>query len=302
MSDSDWWERETVGSPWGAASGVLGLGRFFRIGVEGLSAAQAAQLGLPADGPGTGGALDLRVRVWRARESQRTGFVRASDPVPLRWESVEGELRIAERYFVAAVPPSPGPPREADLWTFWESEPQFPAAMSNFTRLVLSSGYAFPGTHLIHSSAFALGDGRAVLFFGASGAGKSTLGGIALGAGRTVLSDDLNLVEDREGEGTFVQPFPWSGDHGPRRWHDLPSYPLAGVVRLEKADRHEVLPLRPSLAAAGLAACSPFVNAEAGRYDRLLSSLEALVRRVPAFTLRFRKDPGFLDLVDEALR
>lgn len=302
MPEGAWVERGTEGSPWGSSSGILGLGRFFRVGVEGLSDAQARLLGLANAGPNAGIAPDLRVRVWRAAESQRSEFVRASDPVPLRWVSVHRELRIAERYFLAAVPPASGPSRQADLWTFWETEPQFPAAMSNFTRVVLSSGFAFPGTHLLHSSAFELGDGRAALFFGPSGAGKSTLGTIVLGAGRTPLSDDLNLVEDREGEGTFVQPFPWSGDHGPKRWHDLPSFPLAGVFRLEKADRHEVLPLRPSLAAAGLAACSPFVNAEPGRFGALLASLEALVRRVPAFTLRFRKDPGFLGLVEEALR
>ena len=287
--------------PWGRRSATLQLGRFLKAAFTGLCEGQEEVLtggvgGAPDDVPRT----DLLVRVWRAEEAQRPEFVRFEDFVPIRWETRSDGLRIAERFFVAAV--SPSLPREADLWTFSDRGPQIAAAVTNFTRVVLSSGFAFPGTYLLHSSAFALKSGKAALFYGPSGAGKSTLGSFVVGAGYSPLSDDLNLVEMPDGGGVFIQPFPWAGDHGPRRWHDLLSYPLGGIFRLEKGERHEVAPLRPAQAVAGLASCSPFVNAEPGRYGQLLDSLEALVRRVPVFTLRFRKDAGFLDLVEEALR
>lgn len=287
---------------WGEVAAVLRLGRFLRAGLEGMSPAQAEVLGV-AHGPSPVPTdVDLLVRIWRADESQRGAFVRMSDPTPMTWESAPGEIRISERFFLASVSRGMTTPRTADLWTFWETAPPFAAAITNFTRLVLSSGFSFPGTHLLHSSAFALGNGKAVLFFGPSGAGKSTLGSFVVGAGYEPLSDDLNLVELPDGQGVFIQAFPWSGDHGPRRFHDIPSYPLAGIFRLEKGDRHEVLPLRPAQAVAGLASCSPFVNAEPGRFEPMLESLGDLVRRVPVFTLRFRKDAGFLELVEEALK
>lgn len=294
--------RPDARAAWGEVTGVLSLGRFLRARFEGISRAQADVLGLdPAPSRGAG-PEDLHVRVWRAQESQRETFVRLLDLTPMWWESVPGELRISERYFIASVSRDRTAPRTADLWTFWETAPPFAAAITNFTRLVLSSGYAFPGTYLLHSSAFVLRDGRAVLFFGPSGAGKSTLGSIVVGAGYEPLSDDLNLVETPEDGRAWVQPFPWAGDFGPRRFHGLPSHRLAGIFRLEKGDRNEVRPLQPAHAVCGLAACSPFVNSEPERYGPLLDALGDLVRRVPVFTLRFRKDPGFLPLVEQALR
>lgn len=270
--------------------------------MEGISRTQAQILGIETGPSADPGAVDLRVRVWQAAESQRGTFVRMSDPIPMWWETVPGEIHIAERFFLASVSRDETTPRAADFWTFSETAPGFAAAITNFTRLVLSSGFSFPGTYLLHSSAFALRDGKAALFFGPSGAGKSTLGSFVVGAGYAALSDDLNLVEMPDDQDVFIQAFPWAGDHGPRRFHDIPSYPLGGIFRLEKGDRHEVLPLSQAQAVAGLASCSPFVNAEPGRYEQLLDSLEELVRRVPVFTLRFRKDAGFLNLVEEALR
>ena len=77
--------------------------------------------------------------------------------------------------------------------------------------------------------------------------------------------------------------------------------PLKGVFRLQKGDRHRVRPLHAAKALAGLASCSPFLNAEPTHYEQLMSSLEGIVGDVPAFTLTFRRDPGCLDLVEEVL-
>ena len=48
---------------------------------------------------------------------------------------------------------------------------------------------------------------------------------------------------------------------------------------------------------AHLISCSPYVNLDPYRYDRLIESLDRMCDRVRCYRLKFRKDEGFLDLL-----
>lgn len=243
----------------------------------------------------------MEVSILRANEQKRAEFwVHPTEP--LRWNASARGLEIFGRQFAAEVPPASLPAAAASLWTASETADDFNVAVTNFSRVSLCLGGALPGVCLLHSCVvYRPGEGGA-LFFGHSGAGKSTVGTLALEAGRKVLSDDLNTVEVVEGGGVRAQGFPWAGLYGARTWDDVRSERIRGVFRLEQASRHEVRPLAPARALAGLASCSPFVNSDSGFYEKLLANLERLLSTVPAFTLGFQKDPGLFSVVDEVLR
>lgn len=289
-------------SPWGGHSRGVSLGHRVFARWEGLSAVQSDLLGPPDPASAPAGGAQLLVKVGRVDGSLRDDLVPLTSEFPVAWSRQGDRLEIRGRYSLATVVIRPTGEGLAEIRTVSDDRREFAESVTNFCRIVLAACYSSSGTHLLHSSAYSYRSGQTALVFGPSGAGKSTVGSIALGAGFEVLSDDLNVVDSRDASGVFVRAFPWSGTYGPRHWHGIPSYRLSGIFRLEQADRHEVEKLGAAQAVAGLAACSPFVNAEPGRYEELLDSLRGLVSRVPAFTLRFRKDPGFLDLVEKALR
>jgi len=286
------------GIGWGSERRIISLGGDLRLVLSGLSKTQAESLGdedireLRSEQQNA-----LRVGVLRPSESLR-GLLFEHPCDPLRWRIDGDSLAVAGRYFFATVVRNGHGEVTGTLGTYWEAPAEFNDAITNFSRVVAALGLASSNTCVLHSCATLGTGGRANLFFGLSGAGKSTLGGLAIEAGRRVLSDDLNTVDLDEAGDLPVQGYPWTGDHGPRSWTEVRSAPLAAIFRLEQADRHEVLPLRPAAALAGLAACSPFINAEPSRYVQLLANLELLLARVPAFTLRFRRDTDVWDHVD----
>lgn len=180
------------------------------------------------------------------------------------------------------------------LWTPIEEGEAFLGAFENYFRVLVAYRLCELGGALLHSAA-ALDGGRATVFFGASDAGKTTVSRLSLASGRAVLSDDMNAVLPA-GDGVVVHQLPFAGDFG--RAEARPgAFPLARLLRLEKAPEHGLAPLAPAQAVAALLACSPFVNGDPYRGDRLAGNLQAIVERTGAAALAFRRDPGFWDIL-----
>ena len=107
-----------------------------------------------------------------------------------------------------------------------------------FLRSLLSFLLIRSGGLMLHSAGL-VKNGRAYLFLGKSGAGKSTLSKLAAGAGREVISDEINLLRPEKGRFmVYGSPF-WGemrADGRPGRW------PLGGVFILKKARANAVSP------------------------------------------------------------
>jgi hypothetical protein len=181
------------------------------------------------------------------------------------------------------------------LWTAAGEGEAFLGAFENYLRVLVAYRLVEVGGALLHSAAVVSGGG-AWVFFGASGAGKTTVARLSDGAGRVVLSDDLNALWRRRGR-TRVAQVPFAGDFGravPRRR----SRPLARLLRLRQGEAHGLRPLVPSEALAALVACSPFVNGDPHRSGALLTALQELAAEVPTDELTFRRDGGFWTLLE----
>jgi hypothetical protein len=119
-----------------------------------------------------------------------------------------------------------------------------------------------------------------------------------LSRGHAVLNDEMNLVE-WDGAGATLVGTPFNAFFAGKTEGQAP---LAAVLLLEQAPRHALLPAGPARAAADLAAqVAPPVGLgdpapPAVRVEMLTAAL-AILERVPAHVLRFRRDAGFWDLV-----
>ena len=188
------------------------------------------------------------------------------------------------------------PRLRASLWTSTTNGDEFQLVFENFLRLVVAYRLLACGGVLLHSAAV-LDRGGAVVFFGRSGAGKSTISRLSLATGRSVLSDDLNALSDGEQE-TLVEKVPFAGELGQNGSY-CGRYPLRGLYRLEKGAEHLTRKLSRATLIASLIACSPYVNRDPFRLERLVSNLGCLVERVPARCLQFALDPGFWNALRE---
>jgi hypothetical protein len=141
----------------------------------------------------------------------------------------------------------------------------------------------------VHSAAVVSG-GAAHLFVGPSGAGKSTISRLAQSTGRSVISDDLNLIApDFAVVGSPFRSEIGSSERGSHR--------LRGIYRLEKGTENSLRPMGPGEALASLVACAPFINQSRHLASRLWANLETLVGSVPASVLTFRRDGTFWHLL-----
>lgn len=180
------------------------------------------------------------------------------------------------------------------LWTSAFDRESFYGAFENFFRVLFAYRLLEGGGALLHSAGVVDGGG-ALLFLGRSGAGKSTLARLSLESGRTVLSDDMNALWPAE-EGPSVARLPFTGDF-PVRSSESGYYPLRAICRLQKGERNSLAPMRAAEALAALVACSPSVNRDPYRRERLLANLTALVRSVPTHVLTFSRAGGFWELL-----
>ncbi len=183
------------------------------------------------------------------------------------------------------------------LWTPADGGALFPGIFENFLRVLAAYRLLDLGGAVLHSAGL-VKDGAAYLFLGRSGAGKSTLSALAQAQGGEVLSDDLNALCPDRAAGCLVHKLPFTGEIGDRR-AARPPVPLGGLLRLEKDNRDELLPMSRAQAVACMMACAPFLNADPCRRERLEAVLLGLLAAgaPPAFVLRFSLSGAFWSIL-----
>jgi hypothetical protein len=296
LTHPDLFPARRAGEPWGERQVCLDLpgGPYL---VAGLSAAQAEaakeRFGalsseLPGSPPAVRGLL-FAAPAADFRSIDTRGWEYAMD-----FEHAERSVRLAGLWLMARL--DWAPELTGALWTSEEGD-LFAGIFENFLRVLVAYRLLELGGVVLHSAGVAAGSGKggneegAFLFLGPSGAGKTTLSRLSEAAGHRVLSDDLNALlpgAAGTGEATVVK-LPFTGDLGDRRQGragDAP-LPLRGLLRLEKGPAPALRPLSPGETLALLFACSPFVNADPHRQERLLDVLTALAAGAPARVLTF---------------
>ena len=159
-----------------------------------------------------------------------------------------------------------------------------------FLRTVFALAAFEQGAVLFHAAGIVHHE-AAYCLFGHSGSGKTTAS--RLSTGKPVLSDDLLLLAPAE-EGVEV----WATPFGRRRQPDLRVAPLRALLRLVQAPEDRLAPLPRGEALAALIANSPVINADAGRVPPLMEAWAAMLSRVPAQRLHFRKSNTFWEVID----
>jgi len=178
----------------------------------------------------------------------------------------------------------------AGMWVSTEESEAFRGALENFLRVLAAHVLVLEGGVLLHSAAV-VSSGGARLFVGPSGAGKSTLSHAAQSTGRSVVSDDLNVVTP----GFALGGSSFFSEIGTR---SETSYPLRGIYRLEKGDEDALRPMGNGEALASLIACAPFVNHSRFLTPSLWANLTALVAKTPTHVLTFRREGTFWTLLE----
>lgn len=185
-------------------------------------------------------------------------------------------------------------PFAAYLFTCHEAPDYFRGAFENFVRLLLSYALLENDSLLLHSAGVIVRSG-ALIFPGFSGAGKTTLSRLAEEAGLSVASDDLNAVVLDSGR-CFLSALPFRGDLGGRT--PPGRYPLHGFLLHRKAEQHRVLPVSRAQFIARLLACSPYVNHDPFRRERLISLIERIADYARYALLDFRRDAGVWQTIE----
>ncbi len=187
---------------------------------------------------------------------------------------------------------------QATLGVAREDDLALANVIENFLRILSAHQALAQGGAVLHSAGLVF-EGQAWIFAGRSGVGKTTLTGKAHLAGATVLSDDVNLLL-REGDGYRAYAVPFTGEFGRTLDHGgaEDSYPVAGVVLLEQAQRLAACRVTQATAIARLMVGSPFVNTDEIETDRLLDNLAELATRLPVISLQSRREDTVKDIMD----
>lgn len=187
------------------------------------------------------------------------------------------------------------PDLSAAMWTWAAEGETFTGALENLFRAAVAYRLAETNGVVLHSAAVLERD-RAHVFLGRSGAGKTTISRLSAGAGRTVLSDDLNAIVWRDGTPVVCQ-MPFSGDFGQAR-RVTGEFPLAGLYRLHQGGDVRLDAMSPAAGLGILAACATAVGRDPHRSDAVIDRLASLVHEMPVRGLTFSRsdDPwGVLD-------
>ncbi len=156
------------------------------------------------------------------------------------------------------------------------------SGMSFYKQLINFGGF------MLHSSAVAV-DGRAYLFTAPCGTGKSTHTSLYLklfGERAFILNDDKPAIRFEDGS-FFAYGTPWSGKHDKSSNARLP---LAGICILSRSEKNEISRIYGKEAILGV--YSQTLRPGSLKYmDKLLTSIDKLIKTVPIWHLRCNMDP-----------
>ena len=309
LSHPDLFPARQAGEPWGRHSLVVDFAGG-PYGFSGLSDGQHRELAerfgeLVLQGSKAASMLTApqttSIQIFRAAPSELKEFDLRGWSYTFDRDYQPGAVRVAGLQFMARIDfggRDIGKIRAA-LWTPLDEGPVFLAQVENFFRLLVAYRLLELGGVLFHSAGV-VSDQRGFLFMGHSGAGKTTISRCSLATGRQVLSDDMNalcpLDSGSDPGPPTVEKLPFAGDLG-RTPTARQRYPLAGLYRLKKGP-DTIRPMRRSQAVAFLIGCSPFVNADPHRLDRLTDNLLHLLSGFPMSELTFSIEGDFWRLLE----
>jgi len=165
-----------------------------------------------------------------------------------------------------------------------------------FLRVLYSLLLFESGGLLVHGAGVVRG-GMAYVFLGPSGSGKTTVS--ILSGKELVLNDDLMILRPGpESCMAWSTPFSGRGQIQPNPG----SAPLRALFRLVQAENHAVEPVPRTLALALLLAACPVVTADPKRGQALIRRLQSLLDRYPLYSLHFRKEPSFWEVLDQVFK
>ena len=188
-------------------------------------------------------------------------------------------------------------PGQARLGVALEHEFAQPNVVENFLRVLAAHRGLELGGAVLHSAGLVF-EGQAYIFAGRSNAGKTTLTRKAHSAGATVLSDDINLVLPQAG-GYRAYAVPFTGEFGRTVDHDQTeaSYPVAGIVLLEQAQRLAATQVSAANAVARLMVGCPFVNTDENETNTLFDNLAEMVAQLPVIQLQNRREDPISEIM-----
>jgi hypothetical protein len=226
------------------------------------------------------------IRFMRAPQS-RFRFTSEVPEYPLEANADHDRSVLEGLRFRAEISTSPAV--QGRVWTSVSGGEEFVGVFENPLRAAVAYRLLEIGGVLLHSAAVLVGD-EAIIFFGRSGSGKSTLSKIALRAGHTVLSDDLNTLIGLRGS-TVTRAVPFAGEiHSDT---GAGEYEVRAILRLEKGDRIVFRRTSRALSIASMLAFSPFVNGDPYRRVTLERNLERVQRSVLPGVLSFPRNADF---------
>jgi hypothetical protein len=170
-----------------------------------------------------------------------------------------------------------------------------PALAWPLDTLLTTSFLAHRDGLLFHGAGLVV-NGAGYLFCGPSGAGKSTVVKLLEQRhGVTVLNDE-RCIARREDGAWRLYGTPWHGEVDRVAYGGVP---LRKVFLLAQAAEHRAVPLALGDAARRLFGRCLWPFWDRAGMEAGLSTLEALCREVPAYTLQFRRDAGVLGCIIE---
>jgi hypothetical protein len=170
----------------------------------------------------------------------------------------------------------------------WIRQPAEAEPLETFLTAIYAGRLLEHGGFLLHAATI-IGKAGAFVFFGPSGSGKTTVSELV---GEGIVTDEITAIRRGE-DGYVVSSVPWRGR--------AISAPLAGLLRLTQAAETTVTRLSRLQAVRGLLPSVFFSRIDTREVTRFLDIAAALTRRVPAFDLRFRRDPAFWGAVPGAV-
>jgi len=167
-----------------------------------------------------------------------------------------------------------------------------PADIGYFLRVALAVQAFARGGMLFHTAGI-VHRGQGYALFGVSGSGKTTAAHFS--TPDPVLNDDLVLLwPSMAGWQMYATPF------GKRRGA-VRVAPLRALLRLVKDTNVSLMPLSPGRALGELVANTPVLSADSLWLPEVLARWEALLNAIPVYTLHFRRDATFWEVIDAEL-